>query len=354
MFSQLSALAKSATDFSLDNLQNDEDNANSASLKKKETKEKNEAGKTPPAGTSSDTTSDSSRFSNLFDNNSPTKHATNIETDTSLPSSSSSSFSSLFQSRKPSSTSSPTAPVSSSFNNMFDYRFNSGSSTTSKVHKDEEQVSMQGSKTDAKSLITSTPAPVDSTHDKRQIKQVTTNTNVDNTDTNTDVPDTTITTPVKVNSSPSKVAKKGSGREAAKLLETQLRGTISDLQASLNSQASALQISEDQLEQFRGRQEQQEEATAKHAQLLSQLSGLHTTVSELEESNSEVLAQKEELEHEVAALRLTASSAAAALQHQREQQANSEASPSESGGVDQVSVDLEAATETRAKAGRQC
>jgi chromosome segregation ATPase len=97
------------------------------------------------------------------------------------------------------------------------------------------------------------------------------------------------------------------------VLETQLRHSISDLEASL----------QDKVEQLdRVSSSRQQEAVG-HKQLQAQLSSLQATVSELEDTNIDIVTRNEELEREVGSLRRDSVQHLRQIQDLKQQQLNS-------------------------------
>jgi len=295
MFSQLTALAKSATDFSLDNLQEKEDDSETTTASIVNTSDQSS---TLPANRSEQGQGESANP--LKDNSPPDQSGSMPLTDPSAtdkaPAVSSitaaSSFTNLFKSKPPTTDEKavPSAPsagsMTSSFNQLLDYGF-SGKTGSGSTSSTSETTSTSTKKDHSKSKIEQEPAASDAVKDVKDVNQ---------RDTATASASSAVSMKEQVeSSSPSKStktppkAKKGSGREAARLLEMQLRATVSDLEANLHEKIS-------QLEQVNRCREQEVEDMEK---LRSEMSILKGTVSELEENNIDLVTQNEELDREV-------------------------------------------------------
>jgi hypothetical protein len=286
MFSQLTALAKSATDFSLDNLQDKEEGdviatpipEEKVTLPEKSVPATTELpGKSPVKETKNEAKSSAlsisaSSFTNLFNStssNTDNKSVTQPETSSSQS-------------------------ISSSFNQLLDYRLTGKSSThnvssNSSILGEANNVPTEGKhQNDSK-------ASLSTEDDTLKYRKQHDTSSVDPT------PETTLTVTLKDESkqnidpvvkSPTK-SKKGSGREAAKLLEMQLRGTVADLEANLKEKI-------DQLADVNScRKREKDDFDKLQCEIVAQKS----VISELEESNIEITNLNEELEQEVIALR---------------------------------------------------
>lgn len=250
MFSQLTALAKSATDFSLDNLQ-DKDNSN--------------------------------------ENN----KGIEVLNPQALPSQENSK-------KDSSSNSSAATSVTSTFNQFFDYSFNSKVSTSTNSDKGNDVSKNDRMMSNEDQIVITPPADATSPTEKsrrnpqktkpKPISVAAVNTSACDSDSTTDAKNNISAEVVGGNSPPK--TKKGSGREAARQLEMQLRGTISDLESSLREKT-------DQLKHALLQSQRDAEAYDK---LQEEMSSLRVTVSELEENTIDLSTQKEELEREVGAL----------------------------------------------------
>ena len=284
MFSQLTALAKSATDFSLDNLQQEQEE------REQDTNNNNENNKNENEEQEQEQEEEKYKNESL-------QQYTSITSSTSAStkhSSSSSSFTGLFssaneeppvssESSKSRTTTSST--VTNTFNQFFDsFKSNDASDkeavTVTSPHNKSTTHSNQKSSQQTQSAVT----PDNFKQQKQKLSP-----SPPHTEEN--INEDAKTSPKKA--SKSTKPKKGSGREAAKLLEMQLRGTISDLERALNEKS-------DQLDQMKsGFDKESHEKNELQTKLLS----LEATISAVRESQNDVVNEKKALESEVECLR---------------------------------------------------
>lgn len=324
MFSHLSALAKSATSFSLDDLQDQEDGDDKSGTKKQQQEKYGEPAhqdqhldvvtshdkghvevSSLKVTNTEESPSSTSVFSNLFDSSSPSKSTTVNINDNST----SNSFTSLFKSGSVISTATidssipdtntTLSSVSSTFNHLFDSSF-SGKMASCDAKEDVDRNNPQSTISEAPTTTTS-PLPT------KIVKPNPTKTSISSAEPVSSVPPSDMASTgtnkrdatSSVQASPPK-SKKGSGREAAKKLEMQLRSSLADVEA-------ALQDKSEQLERVTSlRQQEATEAAGvleQNTKLYDQIRVLEATIGELEDTSIDSVAQKEELEQEVDALR---------------------------------------------------